>query len=161
VEADFLTVSPDQVPNWGNFNVITCMMGTFNHFELNSHLSVALRMYEALAVNGLCAISMWNPDCEHLDFLTMYSDSDKQSLRNNLVKTSEASKLLSEAGFIDVRVVPYCLLPGEVLVDLAGDFRDAAEMRLPALVDLAYLSQYGYAEGELYLLLGRKGSPGN
>ena len=151
---DFLEAGKDTTQRWGTFNFATCMMGTLNHLSHQEQTLALNQMRNCLSPNGIAVASLWNPNCDHLEYLTMYSDSLRRDLRKNLLSPAEASSKMSDAGFIDVSIIPFSLLPGDVLVDLAGDFTNASEMRLPALVDLAILSQYGKQDGEMFLLKG-------
>lgn len=138
------------------FGLVTCMMGTFSHIPKEDQGSVIKAIHRTLKPQGCVAISTWDLECEHLAYLSIYNEKQKDVIRANSPSTEEISNLLTSAGFSDVIVRPFCLLPQVVVYDLGTENLRAGDIQLIAQADLAVRSLYPSKHGEMYLAFGVK-----
>lgn len=138
------------------FDLVTCMMGTFAHIPQGDQKVVVDRIFASLRKNGCIAISTWDLECEHLAYLSIYNEKQKDVIRTNSPSTDAIKTLLEHAGFANVVIRPFCLLPQIVVYDLGTENLRAGDIQLIAQADLAVLSLYPYKHGEMYLAFGEK-----
>ena len=69
---------PDQ-----RFHVITCMMGTFDHIGQDEQENVLRKIEGALYPGGVAIISLWDTECQHLAYLSIYNETQKEQIRKN------------------------------------------------------------------------------
>jgi len=75
------------------FELITCMMGTFEHISRKMQEELVIKLYNRLTAGGVCLISVWDTECPHLAYLTMYDENQKQLIRQNSSTQSEMQKM--------------------------------------------------------------------
>jgi len=138
------------------FDLVTCMMGTFSHISHKDQASVINSIYRSLKPRGCIAISTWDLECEHLAYLSIYNEKQKDIIRANSPSVIEIKNLLMSAGFSDVMVRPFCLLPQVVVYDFGTENLRAGDIQLIAQADLAVRSLYPGKHGEMYLAYGVK-----
>ncbi len=97
-EGDFL--SP-MVELGGNFDLITCMLGTLSHFGWDDNvLKAALRrMSTELSSTGVLILSNWSAEaCEKRDLLEIYNNSDRKNLADWTPTLVKLKVYLQEVG---------------------------------------------------------------
>ncbi|MCK5613391.1 methyltransferase domain-containing protein, partial [Candidatus Pacearchaeota archaeon] len=140
----------------GQFDLVTCMMGTFSHIPKKDQSSVIESIYGTLKEQGCIAISTWDLECAHLTYLSIYNEKQKDMIRANSPSVDEIESILTSAGFIEVVVHPFCLLPQVVVYDLGIEKLRAGDIQLIAQADIAVRSLYPRKHGEMYLAFGVK-----
>ncbi|MGH3854491.1 MAG: TIR domain-containing protein [Pseudonocardiaceae bacterium] len=99
----------------GNFDLITCMLGTLSHFgwdrsrNYKDHLQRALaRMATLLGPNGLLFLGTWSEyACKNRRMLGIYNQGDRERLAEWSPDTAELEKRLTNVGLTVVeRVQP-------------------------------------------------------
>lgn len=138
------------------FGLATCMMGTFAHIPKEDQATVIRKIYDVLKPSGCVAISTWDMECKHLAYLSIYNEKQKDIIRANSPSGSSMKKLLTEAGFVDVEIRPFCLLPQIAVYDLGIENLRSGDIQLAAQADLAVRALYPEKRGEMFLAFGRK-----
>ncbi|MCL5020771.1 MAG: methyltransferase domain-containing protein [Bacteroidetes bacterium] len=83
-----------------SFDVITCMMGTFDHIPRNKQLQLMKKVLTRLRDDGIVIISVWDTECPHLAYLSIYDEAQKERIRENSRTRLEMTNLLTEAGLL-------------------------------------------------------------
>jgi hypothetical protein len=65
-------------------------------------------------------------------------------------------ELLTEAGFQEVQVRPFCMLPQIAVYDLGIENLRSGDIQLAAQADLAVRSLYPDKHGEMFIAFGKK-----
>lgn len=98
---------------FGDYEIITCMMGTFNHVPWDSANQFCRRVFDALVPGGLFVFTSWNPQSPFVHFLSFDGQLAKESLRKNCQPLESLTGLLAGQRFDDIQVVSFCMLPNE------------------------------------------------
>jgi SAM-dependent methyltransferase len=138
------------------FNLIICMMGTFSHVPREDQQSTLDQVFDALLPGGHVAISTWDMDCSHLSYLSIYNERQKDLIRQNSPSTERMHELLTAAGFQEVQIRPFCLLPQIAVYDLGIENLRSGDIQLAAQADLAVRSLYPEKHGEMFIAFGKK-----
>jgi SAM-dependent methyltransferase len=138
------------------FELITCMMGTFAHIPLPKQQDVLVKAFGALLPGGNVAISTWDMECRHLAYLSIYNEKQKDMIRVNSPSEASMRAMLERAGFVDIQVRPFCMLPQIIVYDLGIESLRSGDIQLAAQADLAVRSLYPHRHGEMFLAFGRK-----
>lgn len=93
------------------FDLVTCMMGTFNHVPRASRPSFFDHTRESMKGGALFAFSIWNLESPFCDFLSLDSQAAKEGLAENSISSGELYELLPEHGFAVAEVHPFAYLP--------------------------------------------------
>lgn len=140
----------------GKFNLVTCMMGTFAHISLSEQQSVLCQIFKALKPGGYVAISTWDMECDHLAYLSIYNEKQKETIRKNSPSSNNMKQMLETAGFENVQLRPFCMLPQIVIYDLGTENLRSGDIQLVAQADLAVRALYPEKRGEMFLSFGKK-----
>lgn len=138
------------------FSLVTCMMGTFAHIASEEQQNVISQIFKALVPDGCVAISTWDMECEHLAYLSIYNEHQKNTIRKNSPSTSAMKKMLENAGFNSIQIRPFCMLPQVVVYDLGLENLRSGDIQLAAQADLAVRSLYPNKHGEMFLAFAKK-----
>ena len=141
------------------FDFVTCMMGTFAHIPREDHGRVVENVFQALNPGGGLAISTWDLECEHLAFLSIYSETQKEQIRVNSPSCEEMRAVLEGAGYQDVEIRPFCMLPQGLIYDLGIANLRSGDIQLAAQADLAVRALYPGKHGEMFIAFGKKPGP--
>ncbi|GAA1024941.1 MULTISPECIES: class I SAM-dependent methyltransferase [Amycolatopsis] len=95
----------------GSFDLVTCMMGTINHFSRAARLSFVAEAHRVLRPGGVFIVSAWDPRCPHQSFLAMYTPAELSDLRTRLVPPPVLAGEMAAAGFTETGTTPFYLLP--------------------------------------------------
>lgn len=95
------------------FDVVTCMMGTWNHIHADQHHRMAGRIREVMNPGGVLFASLWNPDCFYPGFLAFYRRDEREFLLRNSASASDSRRLFRHAGFASVDVLPFAFFPDD------------------------------------------------
>lgn len=144
---------PFEIPT---FDLVTCMMGTFAHIPASDQNDVIAKIFNALLPSGHVAISTWDMECGHLAYLSIYNEKQKDTIRSNSPSAKELMAMLEKAGFINVQIRSFCMLPQIVIYDLGIANLRAGDIQLIAQADLAVRALYPDRHGEMYLAFGMK-----
>jgi SAM-dependent methyltransferase len=96
-----------------DYDVITTMMGTFNHIPRGQQDAFLHRIVACLRPGGLFFLSSWNPESPHLGFLSFYGRRDRDQLRSNCRPAPEMVSCMRDAGWADCVAVPFSFLPDD------------------------------------------------
>jgi hypothetical protein len=132
------------------------MMGTFSHVPREDQQSTLDQVFDALLPGGHVAISTWDMDCSHLSYLSIYNERQKDLIRQNSPSTERMHELLTAAGFQEVQIRPFCLLPQIAVYDLGIENLRSGDIQLAAQADLAVRSLYPEKHGEMFIAFGKK-----
>ena len=138
------------------FNLVTCMMGTFAHISSTEQQKVISQVFNALVPGGYIAISTWDMECGHLAYLSIYNEHQKDTIRKNSPTTSLMGDMYKKAGFEDIQIRPFCMLPQVVVYDLGLEHLRSGDIQLAAQADLAVRSLYPNKHGEMFIAFARK-----
>ena len=138
------------------FHLVTCMMGTFDHIEKKDQLSLLSKLYDALNLNGLVIISLWDIECQHLAYLSIYDEVQKELIRKNSPTWAEMSESMGRVGFRNVTIRPFCMLPQMIIYDLGIERMGSEDIQMAAHADLAARALFAERHGEMYLAIGEK-----
>jgi 2-polyprenyl-3-methyl-5-hydroxy-6-metoxy-1,4-benzoquinol methylase len=97
----------------GFFNVVTCMMGTFNHVPPENRVTFLQGVLDSLSDGGRFVVSIWNASSPFCEFLNLDGQRAREALRRNSLERSHFLELLEGAGFTVDSVTPFCFLPNE------------------------------------------------
>jgi SAM-dependent methyltransferase/WD40 repeat protein len=138
------------------FDLITCMMGTFAHVPWQDQQGTLTQIYDALTPGGHVAVSTWDLGCSHLSYLSIYSERQKELIRENSPSIERMRELLTGARFEEVQIRPFCMLPQIAVYDLGIENLRSGDIQLAAQADLAVRSLYPNKHGEMFIAFGRK-----
>lgn len=138
------------------FNLVTCMMGTFAHVPRHDQQRTVNQIFDALLPGGHLAISTWDLECGHLSYLSIYNERQKDHIRENSPSIDRMRELLTNAGFRDLQIRPFCMLPQIAVYDLGIENLRSGDIQLAAQADLAVRSLYPDKHGEMFIAFGRK-----
>ncbi|PYP87189.1 MAG: hypothetical protein DMF61_11140 [Blastocatellia bacterium AA13] len=135
----------------GSFDLVTCMMGTFAHIGRSQQSAAVKEMLRVLRPSGRIIISTWDVECEHLAFLSMYDEAQKEMIRQSSPRCDEIQALLEESGMKEISVVHFCMLPQGVVYDLGLHKLDLGGLRMALDIDLAVRATFPARHGEMYV----------
>jgi SAM-dependent methyltransferase/tetratricopeptide (TPR) repeat protein len=138
------------------FDLVTCMMGTVAHIPADDQQRVVTQIFDALLPGGCVAISTWDMECSHLAYLSIYNENQKDIIRKNSPSTEAMREMFKNAGFEDVQIRPFCMLPQIIVYDLGLQDLRSGDIQLAAQADLAVRSLYPNKHGEMFLAFARK-----
>lgn len=93
------------------FDLVSTMMGTFNHIP-HDLLGTFLRgIWDSLAPGGTLAFTSWNAQSRFCDFLNLDGERAKEDLRRNCLEGPRIVGFLEAAGFEQITSVPMVFLP--------------------------------------------------
>jgi len=138
------------------FDVITCMMGTFEHIPIEDQDLLIKSILPRLKPGGVAIISVWDVECPHLSYLSIYDESQKELIRRNSKTRLEMKQLFEKSGFRNVETVPFCLLPQTIIYDLGIERMRAPDIDVAAQADLAVRGLFNDRHGEMFLTIGYK-----
>jgi SAM-dependent methyltransferase len=96
-----------------HFDVITCMMGTFNHVPPDSRDAFLSGIHDSLAEGGRFVVSVWNSSSPFCEYLGLDLQVAKEALRRNSLEQEAVLNLLRSSGFEIEKITPFCFLPNE------------------------------------------------
>jgi tetratricopeptide (TPR) repeat protein len=138
------------------FDLVTCMMGTFEHIPRDDHHDLLKQIYNAMGPNRWCFISIWDVECPHLAYLSMYDEVQRITFNTNARTQSEMRQLMLGAGFQDVKIIPFAMLPQSVFYDLGVAKLEENDIQIIVHADLVLASLYPKRHGEMFLAFGHK-----
>lgn len=133
------------------FDLVTCMMGTFAHIPPESHPKVAEEFLRVLRPGGRLIVSTWDVEADHLGYLTMYSDSEREVIRRNSRTRDEMVALLAEAGGNDPATRSFCVLPDAIVSGLGLGNLSTQDLRIALRADLAARIPSADTHGEMFI----------
>lgn len=139
-----------------SFDLVTCMMGTFAHIPRVDQPQVLANILRVLRPGGTFVISTWDTECEHLAYLSMYNETQKDLIRKNTPLQSEMSELLVQAAAVGAVIRGFCLLPQSIVYDLGLQRLSERDLQMAVHVDLAARAMFPDKHGEMYLAVGKK-----
>lgn len=137
-----------------HFNLITCMMGTFDHVPASEQDLVLRKLHNLLSLDGVAIISVWDIECRHLAYLSMYDEHQKEMIRKNSPTRDQLRDMMVRNGFSNVTIVPFCLLPQVIVHDLALERMSEQDILMAAMADAAAKGLLRDQRGEMYLAIG-------
>lgn len=140
----------------GMFDLVTCMMGTFAHIPSQQQGKTVCEIARVLRPGGLAIISTWDVECEHLAFLSMYNETQKEMMRRTSPRSEDLHDLFKRHGLEKVSLTPFCILPQVIVYDLGLQKLNMSGLRMAADIDIAMRATYPDRHGEMYLTVARK-----
>jgi 2-polyprenyl-3-methyl-5-hydroxy-6-metoxy-1,4-benzoquinol methylase len=151
--ADATKTFPSDIPK---VNLVTCMMGTFAHINNKEQETVINLIYDCLVKDGFLAISTWDLECSHLSYLSIYNEVQKDTIRRNSPSTARMQEMLTKAGFREIQIRPFVMLPQVIVYDLGIENLRSGDIELAAQADLAVRALYPQKHGEMFIAFGVK-----
>ncbi|MEO7768567.1 MAG: methyltransferase domain-containing protein [Ferruginibacter sp.] len=139
-----------------HFNLVTCMMGTFEHINKSMQEVLVSKLFNRLRPGGVCIISVWDKDCPHLAYLSIYDEGQKELIRENSITQTEMQKMFANAGFSDIKIIPFALLPHTFIYDLGIERFQEEDVEIATQADLAARALFKDRNGEMFLTIGYK-----
>lgn len=96
-----------------SYDVVTCMMGTFNHFSTSNKLKFLKWANSSARPGGFVVFSGWNPRCAYTSPLSFYSDKALDQLHRRMMDGAAMRRIALRAGFKRVDVIPAVFLPDD------------------------------------------------
>jgi SAM-dependent methyltransferase len=93
------------------FDIITCMMGTFNHVPPESREPFLAGARNSLVEGGRFVVSVWNSSSPFCEYLGLDRQVAKENLRRNSLEPEAVVDLLRDCGFEIEKITPFCFLP--------------------------------------------------
>lgn len=137
-------------------DLITCMMGTACHFAAEHRERIFLEFLATLRPRGLLVVSTWDVQCEHLSFLSMYSQSQREAMRRNSLTQTEFCAFLSQLKLEVLDVKPFILLPDVLSYELGFYRTSLDDIRKVVEIDLAARGIFPNAHGQMYMVTAQK-----
>jgi SAM-dependent methyltransferase len=136
----------------GAFDLVTCMMGTVNHFSPEQRTMFFAEAYRVLRPGGRLVVSAWDPACTFQGFLSFYSPTQIGQLRSQLKTRADLVIEVRAAGYETVSVTPICIFP-DWLVTSRG-ISDCGASLLASLVewDQRQIERDPSCNGQMFLL---------
>ncbi|MCL5020772.1 MAG: hypothetical protein M1339_03735, partial [Bacteroidetes bacterium] len=94
-------------------------------------------------------------ECPHLAYLSIYDEAQKERIRENSRTRLEMTNLLTEAGFLDVKTIPFAMLPETVVYDLGIEQMMSSDLAIAVQADLAARALFPDRHGEMFLAIGK------
>ena len=138
-----------------SLDLITCAMGTVDHFGPQDRARFLAEAHRTLASGGLLALGAWDPRCEFGSLLSLYTAAEAAALRRQLVPPQALARELAAAGLAEVRVVPFCLLP-DCLLPAAAWPPGAGSLMALVRLDEAVRAADPDLAGQMFLASGRR-----
>jgi 2-polyprenyl-3-methyl-5-hydroxy-6-metoxy-1,4-benzoquinol methylase len=134
------------------FDLVTCMMGTFNHIPLDKRQMFLKKIYDTLTPRGLLLFSSWNPECPYLDYLQFYSRKEREHLNQNLTRSDEIAALLEVCNLRLGAIEHFCFLPNECYHSWEGELNMENFME----IDRDLKGKLSSTSSQMYLVLAKK-----
>lgn len=146
IEKNNILTSP---PEENTYNVITCMMGTFDHIK--DQLSFINWIFKSLKPSGTLIISFWNPKCPYTNYLNFYTREERELIQNNTRDASKNKLLLEKSGFLVYQLDYFCYLPDSC-------FEAWMDLKDEKIIEIDYyLSQnLNCSNSQMYLIVATK-----
>ncbi len=136
----------------GQFNLITCMMGTFAHFDPLKRSKIFGEARRVLAKDGSFIISTWDIECSHITYLSIYSQDEIEQIRANSLSLADLKSSLMEQGFSTIDTVAFSLLPDQLYYQLQRVDASPSSMRKTIELELAVRSMFSTIRGQMFMV---------
>ncbi|MGF1487365.1 MAG: class I SAM-dependent methyltransferase [Prochloraceae cyanobacterium] len=136
-------------PELNTYDVITCMMGTFDHIK--EQLKLLDWVAKSLKSKGTLIISFWNPKCPYTNYLNFYTRDERELIQNNNRDSSINKCLLEKSGLLVYKLDYFCYLPDscyEAWIDLKES--DLIE------IDLSLSKKLDDSNSQMYIIAATK-----
>ncbi len=140
----------------GVFGYVSCMMGTFAHIPKRDHQSFFKEVFRVLRHNGVFVISTWDKQCEHLSYLSMYTEAEKVMIAENSISKYKVTALLKYCGYRIIEVIPYLMIPNVMIYELNAEKLLLSDVRRMIDIDFAMRSSYPASHGEMFMVVCQK-----
>ncbi|MGZ4162666.1 MAG: class I SAM-dependent methyltransferase [Tumebacillaceae bacterium] len=122
-------VLEDEVePN--KFDLITCMMGTFNHIPEAQRVLFFERLHYMLKPGGVALFSSWNPDSPYTNFLQFYKREERELLKKNSISSQEIPPLLGQVGLRTDSIQHFAFHPDTCYEAWSAEMKEEAMIEL-------------------------------
>lgn len=98
-------------PEIETYDIITCMMGTFNHFSRGQQKVFFSWCQDSLRPGGLLVLSSWNSMSPFLTLLHFYGRDTREALIRNLLHPNQIRRQIMQSGFRVESMRPTIFLP--------------------------------------------------
>jgi len=136
-------------PEVNNYDIITCMMGTFDHIK--DQLSFLTWIFRSLKQKGTLLISFWNPQCPYTNYLNFYTRYERELIQKKSCNSVMNKCLLEKTGFVVYQLDYFCYLPDscyEAWIDLND--KDLIE------IDLSLSKKLDNSNSQMYMIAATK-----
>lgn len=142
--------------NHETFDLITCMMGTFAHFNDEDRAFICKEIIRVLKPGGLLIISTWDIECNYLTYLSMYSNYQKEIIRTNSLTQNAINSLLKEFGMEILYLKPFAFLTDLSSYELKIDEINQNDLRRIIEFDLGIRDICQQRHGQMYMVCAQK-----
>lgn len=139
-----------------SFDLVTCMMGTFDHVPASHRRRLVDQMARSLVPGGWLALGVWNIDCAFQGFLSMYSQEERTVLRKMCATRQEIAATLTRAGFVGISETPIMCIPDSVLKEVNIVTLEASSMSMLLEIELAMRDRFKDPEAQMLLVCAQK-----
>ncbi|WP_432833664.1 methyltransferase domain-containing protein [Dactylosporangium sp. CA-092794] len=133
------------------FQLLTCMMGTFNHVGDADRSDFLGECRRVLDPQGVAILGLWDPECPHVSYLAMYSDHQRELLRRGAISQASFSALALKVGFAKVKCVPFAMPADGTIRALHLDMASRRDVEMLADTDFALRGRTRSDHGQMYL----------
>jgi 2-polyprenyl-3-methyl-5-hydroxy-6-metoxy-1,4-benzoquinol methylase len=135
-----------------SYHVITCMMGTFNHFSVAQQRRFLEWCNASLRSGGFLIFSAWNRDCPYTTMLHFYNRDAREALQKNMQSREQIARNLVSSQFILERALPTVFLPNDCYEAWMGRFDEDVIRKIDRDLQLALSPN----EGQMLVFAARK-----
>lgn len=133
------------------FDLVTCMMGTFAHFDSAKRHAICEQIREVLKPRGILVVSTWDIECEHLSYLSMYSQCQRDLIKKNSLTNNDLKELFEFNGFQTIQYTPFSFLSDLFSYELKMNNFSEIDARRLMEFDLANRSLLLNSHGQMYI----------
>lgn len=138
----------------GSFDLVTCMMGTFNHIRVGDRRGVLGEMARVLSPGGKVVISAWDSECEFQGYLSIYSAEEIDLLRRERIDPKGLEPLLSDAGFARVRRMRFNCFADQLVRTLDAASETGNLLRRTVDLDAAVRAESSDPPAQMFMVVG-------
>jgi ubiquinone/menaquinone biosynthesis C-methylase UbiE len=139
-----------------SFDYVSCMMGTFAHIPIDQKKNMLLEVYRVLNKSGIFVMSTWDIECNHVSYLSIYNEEEKNCIRMNSLPLYDTLVLYEQCNFHVDNVFSFMMVPNVFTYDLRLESLNITDLKLLAEVDLAVRTQYPKNHGEMFMVVAIK-----
>lgn len=138
------------------FDLVTCMMGTFSHIDPIKKIDMLKEAYRVLGANGTIIVSTWDIECNHLSFLSIYSEKEKRMFKEKSIPKYETRLLFEQAGFKNINIISFMMIPNVFIYELNIHNLELADLKRAHEIDMSAKTLYPTMSGEMFMVVGTK-----
>ena len=138
------------------FDLVTCMMGTFAHIGPTKKIDMLKEVYRVMNPKGILIVSTWDIECNHLSYLSIYTEKDKRAITEKSIPKYETRILFEQAGFKKIDIIPFVMIPNVFIYELNIHNLELSDLKRAVKIDTSARSLYPTMSGEMFMVVGTK-----